>query len=226
MARVTKEHSQPAGRLPRSRKSKDKRVATQRTSREAILEAAVTEFSERGFDGARMEAVAARAGYNKSLVYRYFTDKKGLFEAVLRFKVQQRAELARRMPTELAAIVEFWFHQTLRDPDYLRMLIREALNDTGGELVEEPLRRAYYREFTESIRAYQKVGRIGDEYDPAYFNLGMTALALFPTVFPQLTRMITQQPPDSPEFHRKWEQFLKTLAEEIEQSDPSAEGGS
>ena len=92
----------------------------------AILMAAVEEFSERGFEGARMEAVAQRAGYNKSLVYRHFTDKRGLFEAVLRHKIEQRTDMAHRMPDELAAALEYWFEQTFADPYYLRLLIREA----------------------------------------------------------------------------------------------------
>ena len=189
-------------------------------SRDAILQAATAEFSERGFDGARMEAIAARAGYNKSLVYRHFTDKKGLFEAVLRDKVEQRTDLAHRMPDKLAAILEFWFQQSLRDPDYLRLLTREALNDTGGDIVEETSRRAYYREHTEAIRRFQEAGRLSDEYDPTYFNLAMTALTLFPAVFPQLTRMITQRPLDSASFKRNWKQLLKQLAGEVERAGP------
>ena len=96
-------------------------------------------------------------------------------------------------------------------------------NDTGKKLVEENTRRAYYGQFTEAIRAYQRVGRIGGHYDAAYFNLAMTALALFPPVFPQLTRMITPQPTDSPGFQRQWKRFLKTLAGELEQANPSTE---
>ena len=144
-------------------------------SADAILLAAVDEFSERGFDGARMEAIAERAGYNKSLVYRHYKDKRGLFEAVLRHKVEQRVDLAHRMPDELAAILEFWFEQSLRDPSYLRLLIREAFNDTGEEIVEEASRRAYYQEHTDAIASFQEAGRLSNEYDPAYLNLAIAA---------------------------------------------------
>jgi AcrR family transcriptional regulator len=184
-------------------------------SSEAILLAAVDEFSERGFDGARMEAIAERAGYNKSLVYRYFTDKKGLFEAVLRHKVEQRVDLAHRMPDELAAILEFWFEQSLRDPSYLRLLIREALNDTGDGIVEEASRRAYYLEHTDAIASFQEAGRLSNEYDPAYLNLAMTALTLFPAVFPQLTRMITGRTPESRAFKRDWKRLFGQLADDL-----------
>jgi len=117
--------------------------ASLQESRAAILEAAAAEFSARGFDGARMDSIAKRSGYNRALVYRYFTDKKGLFEAVLRHKVEQHTDLAHRMPDELTSILKSWFQQSLRDPSYLRLLSHEALNDTGAtlsrKLPDEPI---------------------------------------------------------------------------------------
>src|SRR5436853_5858385 len=51
-------------------------------AREAILNAAEEVFAEHGFDGARVDAIAARAGYNKSLLFQYFGDKLGLYAEV------------------------------------------------------------------------------------------------------------------------------------------------
>ena len=44
-----------------------------------ILEAATGEFAERGYDGARIEAIARRAGVNKALLYYYFPSKGELY---------------------------------------------------------------------------------------------------------------------------------------------------
>lgn len=52
-------------------------------SRAAILRAAVTEFAEHGIAGARTDAIARAAHVNKALLYYYFKDKDGLYEAVL-----------------------------------------------------------------------------------------------------------------------------------------------
>src|SRR5678815_3898880 len=52
-------------------------------SRAAILEAAVTEFAREGVAGARTDAIARSAGVNKALLYYYFKDKEGLYQAVL-----------------------------------------------------------------------------------------------------------------------------------------------
>ena len=48
-----------------------------------IVVAAREEFSKRGFDGARVDHIARRAGVNKQLLFYYFHSKRGLFGAVL-----------------------------------------------------------------------------------------------------------------------------------------------
>src|SRR5258707_5361646 len=61
--------------------------------REAILNAAETVFAEHGFDGARIDAIAATAGYNKSLIFQYFDDKLGLYAEVVRRADREMNEL-------------------------------------------------------------------------------------------------------------------------------------
>jgi AcrR family transcriptional regulator len=49
-----------------------------------ILAAALEEFAARGFQAARLEDVARRAGCSKAAIYLYYKDKTALFEAVVR----------------------------------------------------------------------------------------------------------------------------------------------
>ncbi len=51
--------------------------------REAIIQAALQEFSEKGYHNARMEEVATVAGIGKGTIYEYFDSKLQLFQAVL-----------------------------------------------------------------------------------------------------------------------------------------------
>jgi len=51
--------------------------------REAILAAALEEFSTRGFAAARLEDVAARAGVGKGTIYLHFRDKEALFQELV-----------------------------------------------------------------------------------------------------------------------------------------------
>lgn len=63
-------------------------------AREAILEAAEGVFAREGFDGARIDIIAAESGYNKSLIFHYFGDKEGLYRAIImRLKARMSGDL-------------------------------------------------------------------------------------------------------------------------------------
>jgi len=49
-----------------------------------ILDAALKVFAERGFAGARMEDIAARAGVTKGTIYLYFENKEAVFKTLVR----------------------------------------------------------------------------------------------------------------------------------------------
>src|SRR5262245_62708862 len=52
--------------------------------RDAILAAALDEFSARGFAAARLDDVARRAGVAKGTIYLHFADKEALFQDIVR----------------------------------------------------------------------------------------------------------------------------------------------
>jgi TetR/AcrR family transcriptional regulator len=52
-------------------------------SRDRILRAAEEEFAEAGYDGARIESIARRAGVNKAMLYYRVGDKRTLYSEVL-----------------------------------------------------------------------------------------------------------------------------------------------
>lgn len=49
-----------------------------------LIEAALREFGDRGYDDTRLEDVADRAGVSKGTVYQYFQSKQALFDEVIR----------------------------------------------------------------------------------------------------------------------------------------------
>ena len=57
-----------------------------------ILDAASAEFAEHGIAGARVDRIAAAADANKSLIYAYFGNKDGLFDAVFEALVASTVE--------------------------------------------------------------------------------------------------------------------------------------
>ncbi|HWG06298.1 MAG TPA: TetR/AcrR family transcriptional regulator [Beijerinckiaceae bacterium] len=72
-------------------------------NRELLLEAAKAVFNAGGPD-ASLEAVARRAGVGIGTLYRHFPTREALFEAVYRREVEQLADLAEQLKTEMAPI--------------------------------------------------------------------------------------------------------------------------
>lgn len=64
---------------------------------EEILEAALAEFTERGFEAARMEDIGKRAGLSKAGVYLYFPSKMAVLEALIESRVSPLAAQAQTM---------------------------------------------------------------------------------------------------------------------------------
>jgi AcrR family transcriptional regulator len=53
------------------------------TTRDRILLAALQEFADKGFAGGRLDSICAAPRANIRMIYHYFTDKAGLYVAVL-----------------------------------------------------------------------------------------------------------------------------------------------
>jgi AcrR family transcriptional regulator len=100
----------------------------------AILAAAVKEFKEHGYGGARIDAIAKRANINKRMLYHYFGDKDALYLAVLEGAYMQiRAAETRLHLTDLDPIegvrqlVLFTWRYYQEHPEFLSLLGTENL---------------------------------------------------------------------------------------------------
>jgi AcrR family transcriptional regulator len=103
--------------------------------RDAILAAALDEFSSRGFDAARLDDVARRAGIAKGTIYLYFRDKETLFQELIRTMLTPlvgtiEALGAADVPLPLLAdrIVDLFVSQVYetRRKDVVRLMISEG----------------------------------------------------------------------------------------------------
>ena len=52
-------------------------------TRKRLLGAAVNEFAEKGFAGARIDTVAREAKVNKRMIYHYFKSKQGIWDCIV-----------------------------------------------------------------------------------------------------------------------------------------------
>ena len=96
-------------------------------SRERILNAALEEFAANGFAGARVEAIASRAGLNKQLISHHFGGKQALYQAVMaERRLRAGGELV-DAADELPHALSGFFERARRDPEWIRVLLWEAL---------------------------------------------------------------------------------------------------
>src|SRR5436190_7440974 len=85
MTRAATKMGKDGGRKPEL--SPRRRSFSPEARRSTILAAALEEFTARGYEGARLDDVAKRAGIAKGTIYLYFADKETLFQELVRSMV-------------------------------------------------------------------------------------------------------------------------------------------
>ncbi|MDH3813398.1 MAG: TetR/AcrR family transcriptional regulator [Acidobacteriota bacterium] len=101
-------------------------------ARERILDASSAVFAEEGFAGARVDAIAQRAGVNKAMLYYHIGDKQALYSEVLNrnFGRIEKA-LQEGLPNEgspsdrLRAVITIVERAIAANPDHSRIVLRE-----------------------------------------------------------------------------------------------------
>jgi AcrR family transcriptional regulator len=181
-------------------------------TRGRILAAALVEFSAHGFAGARVDAIARRAKGNKRMLYHYFGNKEELFTAVLRLKMAERRSWGTALPDDPAERLPFWFQTACGDPDWIRLLEWEALQDGAVKLIDEKERRTAAADWRRRLRERQKRGQLTTEFDLCHLALAMQSLTIFPAAFPQLVRLYTGKSVTDPKFQHEYGKFLKEFA--------------
>jgi len=127
------------------------RTRNAENARDTILDAAEAVFAEHGFDGARIDAIAAAAGYNKSLIFQYFEDKLGLYGEVIR----RADEQTRSMQDEALASLH---GEAALDPRQLRELLGQYVGWYFDYLVEHPrIARIYLWEMAEGWQTFARI---------------------------------------------------------------------
>ncbi|MFN7171372.1 MAG: TetR/AcrR family transcriptional regulator [Fimbriimonadaceae bacterium] len=103
-------------------------------SRSKLLDVGLVEFARHGFRGARIDDIAKKAEVNIRMVYHFFHNKEGLYEAVLAREIE-RANEAAPVLDGLTAEPALWECLTCfgrycsQHPQYVSLLLYEALDD-------------------------------------------------------------------------------------------------
>lgn len=208
----------PARRSP----SRAERQRDPERTRERILQAAETEFSDYGYAGARVSRIAARAGVNAQLISYYFDGKAGLYQALLRQWREVTADLS-RPDRPLNEIVAGFARAAATHRWWVRLLVWQALGDsptcpdghTGWGIpgLNEP--DCLIQQVVE-VRRRQDAGQLATDLDPAHLLLALFAAASAPTVLPHIARRIVGADPGSEEFLATYTDQLARLVRHLE----------
>ena len=154
-----------------------------------ILRAAREEFCEQGFNGARVDAIAARAKANKRLLYHYFGNKEALYSAVLLDAYQEirRGEreltLSQYDPNEaMDRMVRFTFRHFLANPWFPRLLAVENLQNARflKELKDIPaINSPLVDELRDILKRGAETGVFRTDVDPMQLYISIAGLGYF-----------------------------------------------
>jgi TetR/AcrR family transcriptional regulator len=164
---------------------------------ERIYEAARDIFHERGFDGARMQDIANRAGINKALLHYYYRSKDRLFEKVYQAAAKKLipniVESLRGddpLPVKVKKFVSGYI-DTLRDNPYMPGFILHELNRNPDRLKKflpkmvEQMLGPFMAELEHEVMN----GNLPKQ-DPRHFIVNMFSMCVFPFVARPMLQLV------------------------------------
>lgn len=175
-----------AGRPSRPRRPRRPDAAA---SREKLLAAATAEFAARGYEGARLEAIARRCRVAKSLIFHHFASKDGLFVEVM----ERIYRLLRRRQDDpglvgldpiggMRRLAVETFRCFLDSPEIISLMNTENLN-RARHIRKSRTIPALYNPLIAAIEALlaegQRRGLFRHDVDPIDFYISLSGLSYF-----------------------------------------------
>jgi AcrR family transcriptional regulator len=158
-------------------------------NRARILAAATAEFAACGYDGASMDAIAARTSTTRALINYYFGSKEQLYLAVLERVYAEIRDAERSLdldhlpPVEaIRRIVEFTYNYYVEHEYFVRLVVTEN-QAKGRHMKRSPALRTVNRPIVETLSAVIARGQAGGAFrgdvDPIDVHMAIAALGMF-----------------------------------------------
>jgi len=166
----------------------DGRKKKQAKTREKILKAATKLFARKGFDGARVDEIAQKAGVNKALIYYYFKSKEEILEEIMKEFLEESLRRKKKMMERRVQIdkkelirlsIERIFDLYKGNEDVLRIIITEELK---SEKKQWPLFQVLDMGLAEGLEIARDAGLSIEDKDKivlAAFYFGFVPIAFF-----------------------------------------------
>jgi AcrR family transcriptional regulator len=151
-------------------------------TKERLLRTAERVFTEKGYDLARVDEIAEAAQVNKRMLYVYFTDKEGLYMAILesgfsRMLECMQAVAAQQMDprSHTEQLIRTYFQYLADNPSFVRLVAWESLR--YGRRAGHVLAKSY-RATLESLFSVMQRG-----IDQGYFRTDLDVRFLAASVY-------------------------------------------
>ncbi len=178
-------------------------------TRQSILEAAIALFAEKGFSGAHVNEIVARAGTTKPMIYYHFGSKEGLFAAVLEgvYAGMREIEGSLRLD-ELPAmeamrrLVQVTFDYHAAHPDWIRLIavanIHEAQHIRGSTTIASQ-NSAILEILRDLLARGARDGVFRGDVDPLRLHLLIASFCFYRVSNQHTWRVIFQRDLDAPD---------------------------
>jgi AcrR family transcriptional regulator len=161
-------------------------------TRHRLLEAAISEFSQYGIAGARVDRIASAAKANKQAIYAYFGSKEGLFAAAFEDRIRDFHASVDFDEYDLAEYGGRMFDKFEDAPETLRLTLWYQLERAAGLPLEVILDSNDDK--VGRIAAAQREGTVRNTYPAvALLSLARSTAMAWHTQIPELA---SQFPPD------------------------------
>jgi TetR/AcrR family transcriptional regulator len=199
----------PGAAGPRRAPSPAERQRDAGRSRQALLAAALDEFAERGYAGARVADIARRAGVNKQLINYYFGSKEGLYLA-LQQEWLDREEGFAGPDVPLPELVTRYLADVLAEPRAARLMLWQGLSGDGPAGSD----RGRQADVDRAARR-QAAGDMAADLDPAAVLLAGMGMVLAPIAMPHVARQLMGADPLSEEFRTRYGEQLRRIVRHL-----------
>jgi AcrR family transcriptional regulator len=158
-------------------------------TRAEILDVAAREFADRGYNGARVDEIAARIRTTKRMIYYYFGNKEQLYIAVLERAYAQIREVEQTIDVDhldpVAAIrrlAEITFDHHEAHPDFIRLVSIENIH-RAEHLARAPglvtLNTPVIRLIEDLLRRGRSAGLFRDDVDAIDLHMMISSYCVF-----------------------------------------------
>ena len=193
-------------------------------TRAKVLAAARKAFARNGLAGARVDAIAEASGANKRMIYYYFTDKEGLFLAVLEeiyaelSAASDALDLIAPPETALTRYIDFIWTYYLNNPETVTILNSENLH--GGRHLRRSgkmrqLERPFIDKLTGLIERGVAAGVFRPGLDAVTLHITVVALAYFFLGNNTTLSIFFDQDLSSPAAQRAWRKHMHATVKAV-----------